>query len=79
MEGALEHMVMKDDEYLTPEETEKLAQAFQAFDRDENGYIDQHELKEVLESKRINKNSDGTKSNRRRCVSNDDRSITKRR
>ena len=50
MESYLEGMGMKNDDYLTPEESEKLLQAFQAFDRDENGYIDEHELKNVLES-----------------------------
>ena len=51
MENFLGKMVFKDDDYLTPEESEKLIQAFRAFDRDENGYIDHYELKEVLESK----------------------------
>ena len=35
---------------LTPEEIEKVDQAFQAFDKDNNGCIDVDELKGVLES-----------------------------
>ncbi len=35
---------------LTPEEVEKVDQAFQAFDKDNNGHIDSEELKSVLES-----------------------------
>ena len=78
MDSYLEGMGMKNDDYLTPEESEKLLQAFQAFDRDENGYIDEHELKNVLESIFIIYVSDGTESNRRRRSWNDDGSVTKR-
>ena len=37
--------------FLTEEEKEKCKEAFDAFDKDSNGYIDSNELRVVLESK----------------------------
>ena len=42
--------IKEDEGKLTPDEVEKVVQAFQAFDKDNNGYIDEYELKCVLES-----------------------------
>lgn len=60
---------------LTPEEIEKVDQAFQAFDKDNNGHIDSDELRSVLESTRqiITPPSDGPESHRGRCTANDGR------
>ncbi len=59
---------------LTPEEIEKVEQAFHAFDKDGNGYIDSQELKSVLESSRSDRaSSDGAKTQRRRREKHDRR------
>ena len=42
--------MMEYDTLLTKQEREKVQQAFEAFDKDGNGYIDEQELKSVLES-----------------------------
>ena len=50
-EFPFEEIEKHNDICLTPEELEKVEQAFQAFDKDNNGYIDAQELRGVLESK----------------------------
>lgn len=64
-EYPFEEIEKNNERCLTPEEIEKVDQAFQAFDKDNNGYIDADELKGVLESicHVLYKCSDGTKSN----------------
>ena len=48
---SLEDITKPNENSLTPEELEKVVQAFQAFDKNGDDYIDEQELKNVLESK----------------------------